>query len=257
MQIAGKQILLTGASSGIGAALAAELSSRGAKLAVVGRNEQALAEAAPSAVAFPGDLADQAFLAALPARVAAEFGPVDILINNAGVGLYQPSWQADPALVQQMFAVNFFAPLQLTQHFVPGMVARRQGLVVNIASIAAKVNLPWFTLYSATKAALESFTDGLRMELRGTGVQAMLVCPGYVKTKFQQNVLGGHPPDRLASGKKFATTAPDLARAVANGIEAGKRTVMVPRSGWALVAAYDLARPAVEASFARIMEEKE
>jgi short-subunit dehydrogenase len=248
MRIDSQVALITGASSGIGQALAQELSSRGARLALTSRT---LAPH-PEHFTLAGDLTDPAFRAELIARTLAHYGRIDILINNAGVGLYQPSWQADDAATRHMCDLNFFAALHLTQLTVPGMRERRQGLIVNIGSIASKVTLPWFTLYSATKYALESFTDGLRLENHGTGVQALLVCPGYVKTNFQKNVLVGRPPDELASGRRFATTAPDLARAIARAIEADRRTLVHPSVGWALVGAWRFVPSLVEAFFRRL-----
>ena len=240
--------LITGASSGIGQALATELAARGVQLALTARS------IAPDAEHFTcaGDLTDAAFREELVARTVERYGRIDILVNNAGVGLYQPSWQADAAATRQMFELNVFAALHLAQLVVPGMRERRGGMVVNIGSIASKVSLPWFTLYSATKHALASFSDGLRMENADAGVKVLLVCPGYVKTRFQENVLVGRPPDELASGKRFATTAPDLARAIANGMERERRTLVYPASGWLLMAAWQYLPRMVEAFFRRL-----
>ena len=106
-------------------------------------------------------------------------------------------------------------------------------MIVNIGSIAGKVTLPWFTLYSATKFALGSLTEGLRMELGRDGIRTMVVCPGYVSTAFQSHALVGRPPDRLLKGKKFAITAEQCAEAVARGVERDARTVVTPAVGWA------------------------
>jgi short-subunit dehydrogenase len=249
LRIEGSNIFLTGASSGIGASLAVELAGRGARVAAVSRR------AAPGvAVSISADLAIPADRERAVAEALAALGGVDILVNNAGVGVYGPSWRTAMEDMRRMFEVNLFAAVDFTQRLVPQMVERRSGLVVNVASIASKVPLPWFTLYSASKAALEAFTRGLRMELGATGVGAMLVCPGYVKTNFQAAVLGGSPPAKLASGKRFASTAETVARAVADGIERDARTVMAPSVGWALVAASRLAPGVVDARLRAMME---
>ena len=125
-------------------------------------------------------------------------------------------------------------------------------MLVNIGSIAGKVTLPWFTLYSSTKFALGSMTDGLRMELADDGIRTMTVCPGYVKTGFQGHALVGRPPDRLLRGKKFAITAEQCAEAVARGVERNARTVVTPASGWALIVAQRLFPSLVEAQMKRI-----
>ena len=245
LRIDGSHVLFTGASSGIGAALAVELTRRGAKVAGVSRRGDVRA-----------DLADAAERKRAYDEVLARLGRVDILINNAGVGLYEPSWRASDQLVRRMFEVNFFAALDFTQHAVPAMRQRGSGLIVNVASIASKVTLPWFTLYSASKAALESFTRGLRIELRGSGVGAMLVCPGYVKTQFQASVLAGNVPPKLAHSKQFASTPENVARAVADGVERGARTVLVPAvMGWGFVAASKVAPDLIDARMAAMMED--
>ena len=249
MRIDGSNIFLTGASSGIGASLAGELVRRGAKVAGVSRRAVGGVTASISA-----DLAEPEERARAVREALEALGRIDILINNAGVGVYAPSWKTSLDDMRRMFEVNLFGAVDLTQRLVPGMVERGGGMVVNVSSIAGKVPLPWFTLYSASKAALEAFTGGLRMELHSTGVGAMLVCPGYVKTNFQTSVLGGTPPAKLAHNKRFASTAEAVARAVIEGMERGARTVMIPRVGWALVAAAGLAPGVVDGRLRAMME---
>lgn len=249
MRIEGSNIFLTGASSGIGAALAVELTRRGARVAAVSRRASA-----GVAVSIRADLAIPEERARAVGEALAALDRIDILINNAGVGVYAPSWKTSMDDMRHMFEVNLFGAVDLTQRLAPSMAARGSGLVVNVASIASKVTLPWFTLYSASKAALEAFTRGLRMELASTGVGAMLVCPGYVKTNFQNAVLGGRPPEKLVSGKRFASTAGAVALAVADGIERDARTVMTPALGWALVAAARLAPGVVDGRLRAMLE---
>jgi short-subunit dehydrogenase len=249
LRIEGSNIFLTGASSGIGAALAKECVQRGGRVAAVSRRATAgVAVSIEADLSVPGER-ERAVREALTA-----LGRIDILVNNAGVGVYAPSWHMKTDDLRHMFEVNFFAAVDLTQRLAPAMVERGSGLVVNVASIASKVPLPWFTLYSASKAALEAFTRGLRMELQGTGTGAMLVCPGYVKTNFQAAVLGGRPPAKLAGGKRFASTAEAVARAVAEGIEGDRRTVLTPAVGWGLVAAAGLAPGWVDGRLRAMME---
>jgi len=249
LRIEGSNIFLTGASSGIGASLAVELTRRGARVAAVSRRETT-----GVAVSIPADLAVPDERERAVEKALAALGRIDILINNAGVGVYAPSWQTAMNDMRHMFEVNLFGAVDLAQRLVPPMVERRSGMVVNVASIASKVPLPWFTLYSASKAALEAFTRGLRMELSATGVKAMLVCPGYVKSNFQAAVLGGRPPAKLSASKRFASTAEAVARALADGIERDARTVLTPSLGWALVAASRLAPGVVDGRLRAMME---
>lgn len=154
--------------------------------------------------------------------------------------------------VRRLFDLNLFAPLELTQLVVPHMRGRKQGAIVNISSIAGKVTLPWFSLYSASKFALGSLTDGLRMELKPFGIHAMTVCPGYVKTEFQAHALGTRPPDAIMKGRRFAITPEACAEAIVRGIERDARTVVVPRVGWIFVALNRVFPRTVESKLAAI-----
>src|SRR5580704_16323095 len=229
MTIDGKVVLITGASQGIGAACTREFRSRGARLSLTARSEDKLKEVAETdAVVTAGDLTNGAVRRNVVERTIERFGRIDILINNAGVGLYAPAWKAPLDEAHAMFELNFFAPLAMIQLVTPHMRERRSGMIVNIGSIAGKLPLPWFTLYSATKFAIGALTEGLRMEVAGYGIRTMVVCPGYVKTGFQSHALVGQPPDRLLKGKAFAITAEQCAAAVARGVERDARTVVTP-----------------------------
>ena len=236
MEFTGKIVLITGASEGIGAACAHALRERGARLALVARSEGKLRSVAgPDDLVLPADLTRAQDREQAVQQALAHFGRIDILINNAGAGLYAPSWQAPMEDVRRMYELNFFAPLEMIQLVVPGMRARREGLIVNIASIAGKVTLPWLTLYSASKYALGSLTDGLRMELRREGIHTITVCPGYVSTAFQDHVLSGQPPEHVRRTKMFKITPERCALDIVKGMERGARTVVTPASGWAFV----------------------
>ncbi len=157
--------------------------------------------------------------------------------------------------VRHMFELNFFAALELAQLASAPMRAALSGFIVNVSSIAGKVTLPWVTLYSASKYAVCSLTDGLRMELRPFGIHAMTVCPGYVKTEFQANVLGGKPPAALVRGReRFAITPAECAEAIARGVERNARTVLVPRIGWLMVGASRMLPGVVDAQLERIWQ---
>ncbi|MGH9719131.1 MAG: SDR family NAD(P)-dependent oxidoreductase [Bryobacteraceae bacterium] len=237
MRLDGKVVLITGASGGIGAACAAALRARGARLSLTARSGDKLKQVAgPDALFTAGDITDAAVRGRVVERTIERFGAIDVLLNNAGVGLYAPAWKAPLEETRAMFELNVFAPLALTQLAAPHMRGRG-GMIVNVGSIAGKVTLPWFTLYSSSKFALGSLSEGLRMELKPQGIQVMLVCPGYVKTQFQENVLGGRPPARLAARRRFAITPEACAEAIVRGIERGARTVLTPRLGWLFVAA--------------------
>lgn len=238
MKISGQIALITGASSGIGAALSGELRQLGARLVLTGRSTERLAAfAQPDDLVIPGDLCDAAFRETLSQRTLDHFGRLDLLINNAGYGLYAPPTRSPLDDVRNMFELNLFAPLHLIQLAAPLMKERGSGMIVNISSVAGRLTLPWLSMYSASKFALCALSEGLRSELSATGVQVMTVCPGYVRTGFPENVRGAAMPASLRNPTHFAITASECASAIARGIEKGARTVVTPGSARLLLLA--------------------
>jgi short-subunit dehydrogenase len=236
MRLDGKVVLITGASAGIGAACTHVFRRRGAELVLTGRSEEKLRQLAPAkSIHLAGDLMSEAFRRTLISSAVERFGRIDVLVNNAGVGLYAPAHRAPDDLVRTMFELNLFAPMDLIRRAVPHM---RDGAIVNVGSIAGKMTLPWFTMYSASKYALGALSDGLRIELRQLGIRVMQFCPGYVKTGFQQHVLYGRPPELTGWQRHWAVTPEACAEAIASGLERDARTVLLPRSGWLMVAAH-------------------
>jgi len=253
MRIAGRVVLITGASEGIGAACAAAFRRRGARLSLVARSREKLeAVGGPDAVVTCGDLTDERVRARAVEATLEKFGAVDILVNNAGVGLYAPARSAPMEQVRRLFELNLFAALGMAQLVAPAMRRQGGGMIVNVSSIAGKITLPWFTLYSASKFALNSLTDGLRLELAASGIRAMSVCPGYVRTGFQDHVLAGRPPDALLRGRRFAITAGECAEAIARGVERDARTIVTPRLGWLLIGLQRLFPSLVDRQLSRI-----
>lgn len=252
MRIADSIVLITGASEGIGAACVHEFRRRGAKIALVARNRAALEKIAqPGDLIIAADLLEPSSRQTVVQQTIDRFGRIDILINNAGVGLSAPAWRADLNDVRRMFELNFFAALELSQHAARDMRSRRNGMIVNIGSVAGKITMPWFTLYSSSKFALGAMTNGMRMELKSSGIGTMLVCPGFVRTEFHKHVLGGPPPGALKRGRPAEVTAEQVAQATADGVERGARTVVVPRLAWLLVMASRLFPATVDRMLAR------
>lgn len=184
----GRTALITGGSRGIGVHVARALAAEGAAVGLVARSVDDLRAAAtslrdehgvPTATA-PADLTDRDDLEAATRRVRAELGPVDVLVNNAGIMGPCPFHLRDTQEIERGVRLNLLAPLLLVRRLLPGMVERGRGHVVNISSLAGKAGPPYEGVYGATKAGLIGFTQSLRRELHGTGVGASVICPGYV-----------------------------------------------------------------------------
>jgi uncharacterized protein len=190
--------LVTGASSGIGEQFARQLAARGHPVVLVARRtdrlERLAAELPTDAHPVPCDLATDA--ASLPDRVAELGVEVDLLVNNAGFGTSGPFLDHDPRRDAEQVRVNCEAIVVLTHAFLPGMVERRRGGIINVASSAGMQPIPYESVYAATKAFAISFTDALHAELRGSGVRVLAVNPGPVPTEWQETA--GYGADRVA-----------------------------------------------------------
>jgi short-subunit dehydrogenase len=231
---------------------------RGARLVLTARSADKLERVGKSGeLCYAGDITMPETRQGVVNAALDRFGTIDILINSAGVGLYSPAWSAPIAEARAMFDLNFFALLEMVQLVAPVMRRQRRGTIVNIGSIAGKVTLPWFTLYSASKFAVGSLTDGLRMELRRDGIHAMIVCPGYVSTAFQSHVLAGKPPAAVQRSRTFRITAEQCAAAIARGVERDARTVVTPRAGWLFVLVERLIPKLVHAQMERMYHSSE
>jgi short-subunit dehydrogenase len=185
--------LVTGASAGIGREFALALAGRGYDLVLVARRRERLDElAATILVAHPAqraevvgaDLVQPDAPATIAAAVAERGLAVDLLVNNAGFGTYGGFAGTDPAREHEEIAVNVSALVGLTHAFLPGMLARRRGGVINVASTASFQPVPYMAVYGATKAFVLSFSQALHEEARGTGVHVMALCPGATTTEF-------------------------------------------------------------------------
>lgn len=181
-----RHALVTGGGQGIGAAIAQALVARGLNVTVLGRRlavVQALANTDPEHLhAVSADVADPAQVAAAVAQAEARFGPVDVLVNNAGQAQTAPFLKMDLALWHQMLSVNLTGTLVCTQAVLPGMVARGWGRVVNVASTAGQVGYAYVSAYCAAKHGVVGLTKSLALEIAKKGVTVNAVCPGYTET---------------------------------------------------------------------------
>lgn len=224
-------MLITGGSEGIGASCVRMFSERGAKIAILALPRDGFkSEESDSRIAVAGDITLAADRAAIVEKTIARFGRIDLLINNAGVGQYGYPTQVDTDISKQLFDVNVFSLLALTQLVIPHMKQQRSGTIVNIGSVGGKVGLPWAVMYCATKWAVHCIDDSLHRELKGTGIHVVKICPGIVDTKFREHVLAGEAPGRVEDIRR--TVSPDqVAAAILAGVERKKRIVFVPWIG--------------------------
>jgi len=188
-----RRALVTGASSGIGRAFAQRLASDDRDLVVVARNGEALEALAAELRERRGvdvevrvaDLTARDDLRGIEACVAAEPG-FDLLVNNAGFGTAGPFAESDPEEEEREILLNAVALTRLTRAALPGMIARGGGSIINVSSMAGLAPNPYFATYGATKAFVNSFTEAIHEELRGTGVRVQSLCPGFTRTDFQR-----------------------------------------------------------------------
>ncbi len=223
--------LVTGASSGIGTEIARELARRGYGVTLVARREDRLRELADEleatgvrAEVLATDLVDPASRAQLPQRVADLGLEVSILVNNAGFSTTGPVSESDVSAELRMIELNVAAVADLCSRFLPAMVERGGGAVLNVASTAAFQPLPYQSGYGASKAFVLSYTHALRGELRGTGVTATTLCPGPVKTEFAE--AAGLGETENSTPDFLWETADAVARAGVRGMLEGRAKVI-------------------------------
>lgn len=223
--------LVTGASSGIGEAFARSLLRRGRSLVLVARRadrlERLSAElgGAARALALPLDLAEEGSAARLLGEMERRGIAVDLLVNNAGIGTTGPFALEPPETTAAILATNVRAAAELTRAFLPGMLRRGRGAVINVCSMASFQPVPFLATYAASKAFLLSFSEALAEELRGTGVSVQALCPGLVPTEFQ--ALSG--TDKVAFADAPTLTAELVAEASLRALLRGG-PVVIP--GW-------------------------
>jgi short-subunit dehydrogenase len=228
--------LVTGASGGIGAEIARELARRGHGLVLVARRkprleslaEELSAEYGIRAETIASDLGKPASRSRIAGRITELGLDVEILVNNAGFATGGPFYEADPARELEQVHVLVEAVVALTSMFLPAMVKRRRGAVLNVASTAAMQPLPYAAGYSAAKAYVLTFSEAIHQEVGGRGVTVTALCPGPVETEFWEIAgwqAGGQSFERAVPSPALIS-AKDAARAGVDGLEGGKRVVV-------------------------------
>lgn len=230
-----KIVWITGASSGIGEALAIAFSREGARLVLSARNEAELERVRKKCanperhIVKPLDVADTDAVTRTAADVLRDLGQVDVVVHSAGVSQRSNAAETDLATDRRIMEINYFGTIALTKALLPSMIARKSGHIVPISSVIGYVGVPLRSAYAASKHALHGFFNTLRAETHKHGLRVTIVCPGYIRTKVSENALRGDgtPHGQLdethARAMRPETAAPKIVR----GIAAGKREVHV------------------------------
>ncbi|HUK86836.1 MAG TPA: SDR family NAD(P)-dependent oxidoreductase [Terriglobales bacterium] len=262
MSLNGKVAVITGASMGIGEAIAKLFADQGASVVLssrdLGRAEAARARVGHSertlAVACDVSRADE--VQKLAQAALARFGRIDIWVNNAGHGLIDSVATMDLGECRRLFDTNLFGAIHGMQVAAPILKRQGSGTIINISSVAGHIAVPGMAAYSATKFAMNAIGKGARVELKGTGVHVMTVCPGYITTDFGANAVKGSEAKRLGAARR-GIPAERVARAVLRGYLGQKREVVVPWRDRIAIKLYQLFPRLIERAMARMLRPAE
>lgn len=241
MDLNSKVVLITGASSGIGTATALRCAARGARLVLAARRADALAAVeqqvtalGQSALAIPTDVTDVGQVQHLADTALHHYGQVDVLVNNAGFGIFDSFIDAQVADLARMVQVNLYGTVHCIKALLPQMLQRQQGHIINVASIVAFVTTHNLAFYSATKFAVLGMSRALALDLRGTGIRVATICPHVVRTEFF-----AHADKRKLARVAYLVpwlTADNVARAITRTVEHNRAgEVVLPRIAAPLV----------------------
>jgi short-subunit dehydrogenase len=235
MKLDGSRVVVTGASRGIGAQLATELAAKGARVALVARSADAITTLASElgGDAYPADLGDPSTIGPLVRAIETD-GPINVLVNNAGVDLTGSFVDQAPDRIRELIAVNLVAPMLLCRAVIPVMRLRGKGHIMNVSSLAGTNALPGLAPYSTSKAGLSHFTAALRAECKGTGITTTLAEIGPVESSMMES-LHSHPATERALARLRALQVvveldmDQVVAALVAGLEHERRHVRLPR----------------------------
>jgi len=234
MELSGKVAVVTGASMGIGEAIAKVFAEHGASVVLLSR-DATRAEAARQrightdrTVALSCDVRNREEIDKVINLTVHSFGRIDIWVNNAGRGILETAAEADMAACRDIFNINFFGALESMQAVVPVMRQQRSGTIINISSVAGHIALPFHSIYSSTKFAMNALGKAARLELKSSGIHVLTVCPGYVRTEFGANAVRRPDSKTVRPAQIRGISTQRVARAVLRGYLKQRREVVVP-----------------------------
>jgi short-subunit dehydrogenase len=258
MDLVGKVVVVTGASMGIGEAIAKLFADEGASVVLLSR-DSARAEAArvrvgqlERTVALSCDVRNSEEIDRVLALVLHHFKRIDVWINNAGHGLFDSVSQMEMPAFRDLFDTNFFGAVSAMQAVVPIMRQQGGGTIINISSVAGHIPLPFHAAYSASKFALNAMGKAAGVELKKENIRVLTVCPGYVRTEFGANAVQGRELKRVRPASVRGISAERVARATLRGYLKAKREVIVPWTMHLPVKMYQLFPALVEWAMGRM-----
>jgi short-subunit dehydrogenase len=258
MDLAGKVVVVTGASMGIGEAIAKIFADQGATVVMLSRDTGRV-EAARGRVghtertlAMACDVRHREEIDRAIGLTLHHFHKIDIWVNNAGHGLMDSVAEMNMALFREMFETNFFGAVAAMQAVIPIMRQQDGGTIINISSVAGHIPLPFHAGYSATKFAMNAIGKAAGVELKKERIRVLTVCPGYVRTNFSDNVVRGNDLKRVRPASVKGITAERVARATLQGYLKQKREVVVPWTMHIPVKIYQLFPGLVELAMSRM-----
>jgi short-subunit dehydrogenase len=258
IDVSGKVVAVTGASMGIGEAIAKLFADHGASVILLSR-DAGRAEAARGRIghtdrtlALSCDVRNREEIDRVLSLTLHHFHRIDVWVNNAGHGLLDSVAQMDMAACRDTFDSNFFGTVAAMQAVIPVMKQQGSGMIVNISSIAGHIPVPFMGIYCATKFAMNAVGKAARVELKGSGIDVMTVCPGYVRTDFSANAIKGGEPKNVRPSVARGVSAQRVARAVFHGYLKRKREVIVPWTMHPVVKIYQLLPGLVEWAMVRM-----
>ena len=260
MQCRDQVIVITGASMGIGEALARAFLAQGARVVLSSRDTARLEEARnrigniERTAAIACDVRDRSQIEALAAGARNRFGKIDVWINNAGYGLLDSVASMPMDECRALFETNLFGAIECMQVAVPVFKAQGNGTIINISSIVGHLPVPHMSAYCASKHAMNAFSESARLELEPDGVRVISVCPGRIRTNFGVNTVRGSEGKRLGDSLQQGISPERCARAIVRGYLRGTREVFVPWHGWLLSHLYELCPQVVEFGMRRMMK---
>ena len=236
MNIQGKTVVITGASSGVGAETARIIASLGAKVILLARNQERLQRLVDNITTMGGtaffysiNLSDAEAISNCAEDIIVKHGVPDVLINNAGAGIWRSILETPADAVEQIMAVPYFAAFNLTREFLPAMIHRKQGHIVNVTSVASRLIWPGSAAYTATRWAINGFNEALRTEVYDYGIHVTLAMFGKISSEYWQHNPGSE--ERLPGITRMvpSITSAQAAKAIINGIEKNRPFVLQPR----------------------------